>query len=50
LALRVIEADQLGEHTLGVDPAQGMQEHVELTGIVTNDGKIAIETMLKHRA
>ena len=36
----LVEREDALEDALSVDPAQGMLEHVKLTGIVTDDNKI----------
>ena len=38
--LVVVEADELCQHLLGVDPAERVDEHVELAGVVADDHQL----------
>lgn len=44
-ALLVVKAHELGEDTLGVDPAQGMAQQSKLAGVVADNGQIGIYAM-----
>jgi len=49
-ALRGVEADELGQDTLSVNPAQGVQQDVELSGVVADDNQVRIDFMIQHGA
>jgi len=50
LALPVVEADQLVDEPLGVDPAQRVSADVELTGVITDDNGLTEVSMIDHAA
>ena len=49
-ALSLVEADQLDEDALSMDPTQGVRQHVELTGIVADDDQVAHGGVFKDAA
>jgi len=40
LALRLVAARQFGQHAFGMDPAQGMGQHIEPPGVIAEDRQI----------
>jgi len=46
LTLFIVEAHELGQEALCMNPAQGMGQNVELTRIVADDGQLGIDTMV----
>ena len=40
VSLGVVDADELAEHSLGMDPAECVHQHGELARIIAHDGQL----------
>ena len=48
--LVIIKAEKNLDCSLGMNPAQRMQQHIKLPGIITDDGKIPIPSVMEEAA